>query len=688
MTGTNQQNFSIQSLELTDFMKFRHRVFNFGEDLSIVVGPNGTGKSAILEALALSFQVKDRGSSVASYIRHGKDAATVKLNCTWLSKPLTIETTFSKAGRRIHRVVVYDESTYEDTQANNYLLEFFDNKSLIVAFALQGNEKFLTTSKATNLKNLISLLQLDFSKETVYSKTKLQSFEKEKTDLVNDLNKQQGVKETFESSLKQTKQQLDFLQAQLTEAQSKPSIDTTALDKQLFELQNNLQQLLQTKKDADLNLANLTTARRNLENSEKELSGIEAQLQDLAAKETEEQSKEAVQEQLSQLENSLQELQNSLKAFTADSSNISSNIAALRTSQSFELNRKQQLASGVCPTCSQKIPQALSLDLDSKIQTIENDLKELENKLEESNQKKQKAEKDIQDKTVEQKNVNAALNEIDRRNAEIKHNQVLKEQLEKSKKLLQENIETAKLSVQQLETKYNESATDKSQDIANLTIQISSFEDQKKAEKDRLDNIKILESRLADCKQSIASFEASVNSCDSLISSKEQQIDSVQHGVDDWSRAQEVFNLLPKLHLKSFIDDIESVCSSIAIEFGYKGIKIDSDEKGISFALQDWPLDDVDEADTPYEMCSAFEKNLVNLALVYALSRMFRVPFVCIDELDASADTENTAKLGELVKLILKYTPVVTVSHDGSLVSNLLQSNYKVSILKTVEEEK
>jgi Fe-S cluster assembly ATPase SufC len=64
---------------------------------------------------------------------------------------------------------------------------------------------------------------------------------------------------------------------------------------------------------------------------------------------------------------------------------------------------------------------------------------------------------------------------------------------------------------------------------------------------------------------------------------------------------------------------------------------------------------------------------------------MFRVPFICIDELDSSADIDNTAQLGELVKVILQYTPVIAVSHSDKLVSLLVQSNFENVILKTNE---
>lgn len=277
-----QQTFSIKKLELIDFMKFNHKVFNFADDLAIVIGGNGTGKSSILEALALSFQVKDRGSSVQRYIRHGKTSATVKLTCNWLGKDLVIESTFATAGaRRIHRVVTYDGNTYEDTRANNYLLEFFDNRSLVVAFALQGNEKFLTTSRTTNLKNLINLLQLDFSKELVYTKGQVNTFEKEKTEVLNEINRQQGAYEVLIKNKEQTDSRLVELKKQLELVENGVPVDINNLDTQLFELKNNLQEILKAKQSSDNLLLNLNAAKSQLQTNKNNLQNVDNQLSNL-----------------------------------------------------------------------------------------------------------------------------------------------------------------------------------------------------------------------------------------------------------------------------------------------------------------------------------------------------------------------------------------------------------------------
>lgn len=682
-----QQTFSIKKLELIDFMKFNHKVFNFADDLAIVIGGNGTGKSSILEALALSFQVKDRGSSVQRYIRHGKTSATVRLTCNWLGKDLVIESTFATAGaRRIHRVVTYDGNTYEDTRANNYLLEFFDNRSLVVAFALQGNEKFLTTSRTTNLKNLINLLQLDFSKELVYTKGQVNTFEKEKTEVLNEINRQQGAYEVLIKNKEQTDSRLVELKKQLELVENGVPVDINNLDTQLFELKNNLQEILKAKQSSDNLLLNLNAAKSQLQTNKNNLQNVDNQLNNLPVDADIQDTKET-EDLISKLNQEILDLQNTISQIGQASTEVNNNLTVLRTKQSFELKRKQQLADGICPTCLQKVEKAASLELDQKIQQIATDMENLEKTLQKKGQAKLDAEKQLNEVRQQGVAANKQLNEIQKKNAEIEHSKALKETLLGSKKSLEQLISSSQTTVDDLQKQYSESVVDRSQEISEYQNKINEIESQKTNALNLSQQKISVKNGISECEQLLNRLKNDIEITKQNIDAKTASLETIQKDIEKWTKAQETFTLLPKIHLKTFIDDIKVVCSSIAAEFGYKGIDILSDEKGIDFILQDWPLEDVTEANTEYEMCSAFERNLINLSLVYALSRMFRVPFVCIDELDSSADIENTAKLGELVKLILQYTPVVTVSHDSSLVDSLLQSNYKVSILKTEEEK-
>jgi len=78
-------------LELLDFMSHARLKLNFGSRLNVVCGSNGSGKSAMLQAIVLGLggHAKDtkRMSNLKGFIRHGFPKAEVSgrtsTYCTW-----------------------------------------------------------------------------------------------------------------------------------------------------------------------------------------------------------------------------------------------------------------------------------------------------------------------------------------------------------------------------------------------------------------------------------------------------------------------------------------------------------------------------------------------------------------------------------------------------------------------------
>ena len=152
------------------------------------------------------------------------------------------------------------------------------------------------------------------------------------------------------------------------------------------------------------------------------------------------------------------------------------------------------------------------------------------------------------------------------------------------------------------------------------------------------------------------------------------------------SKAQYVYSACPRIFLKMICQTLEKEITKTVKRFGYDKMIIEVDEKGIEFYL-------VKPGDIKlnYAMLSSFERNLTNLALISILETFFNMPFICIDELDASADTQNTEKLNYLISEMMKDAQVVAISHDDSLVSKWVQESASLSIIdlsnKQVTEE-
>lgn len=74
---------AVVRVKLVNFVTYENAVFYPGPNLNMIIGPNGTGKSSLVCALALGLgyspSVLDRASKVNEYVTHGRDKAIVEI---------------------------------------------------------------------------------------------------------------------------------------------------------------------------------------------------------------------------------------------------------------------------------------------------------------------------------------------------------------------------------------------------------------------------------------------------------------------------------------------------------------------------------------------------------------------------------------------------------------------------------
>ena len=103
---------SVGQLWLTDFRSYRLAEVTFAEGLTVVLGPNGHGKTNLLEALGyLATLASFRGATTDALIRHGAGSAVVRAEGKREGRALLLEAELSAGGRnrvqvnrqRLHR---------------------------------------------------------------------------------------------------------------------------------------------------------------------------------------------------------------------------------------------------------------------------------------------------------------------------------------------------------------------------------------------------------------------------------------------------------------------------------------------------------------------------------------------------------------------------------------------------------
>lgn len=669
-------------------MSFPHLVADFAEDITVVVGPNGTGKSAILKALFLTFSVKGKSQvATSNYIRKVNDVlakkAVIKLWATYKGEKLEILTELysdPNAPRRIHKVVDFQGVHLEDVKATKYLETLFGRETM-VSFALQGNEKFLTTSNSQNLLKFMNLLKLDFEKEITYARNnhRLEAARVAKSET------DKAVLENSIKSLQSTKSNL-LSQIEKTENSLKVSIDPVEienLNKVIEELTSKKTEINLKLESKKRNLEILNELDRKVENLTNQIEATEKELKTLEeGLDVDRKDISKIEESINETSLLIQKIEEETQTNNKEILDQNNKITEVMVQIKAEEEHLRKLAGSTCPLCTQEIPGSLKLKWDSNLNT----LKETQTTLQEGLRVISDKGKEIQARTNELK---TQLNTLTKEKSEafmFNSNLDLKRNKYESCKVNLENLKANKettlesyktlpgglVSTETLEdslTKLNSQYTEKVQERNNKQNQLQDYKTNQTLNQKAKEDLEGIENKES---------ETQTNLEETLKVWEESKSVS-----EAWRQVQEVFKALPRLHLKRFVRSLESLINQTVKVFNYEGAKVyyDGDKSELGFLLKkEGSLMD-------YELCSSFERILLNLAVIYALTRLFELPFICVDELDSSADKKNTKILGTLILEIAKHTTVVTVSHDEGLTSSLLSLSESSSIISTIKGE-
>lgn len=81
--GGGHQPGAIVKIKVTDFVTYESAEFGLGPHLNMIIGPNGTGKSSLVCAIALGLgyppKILGRAMNVGEFVKHGCDCATVEI---------------------------------------------------------------------------------------------------------------------------------------------------------------------------------------------------------------------------------------------------------------------------------------------------------------------------------------------------------------------------------------------------------------------------------------------------------------------------------------------------------------------------------------------------------------------------------------------------------------------------------
>ena len=640
-------------------MSFKKKKFDLSKPLNIICGRNGSGKSSILEGLALSFQVKERNNSVGAYIRKvpteleesKPKKAIVILKAEYLGKPLTIRSEFSESGgRKITRLVEYNGEEYKNTAGNKFLSKFFTESKMELAFSLQGNDRYLTTSGATNLKNFMGLLNLCYDEKF-----------KSLGEMNKEINSQYNTVSVKYHEVIGKVKMLEDLQVDLTKKISEISIfiknnpkksaedllkKLEDMKEQQFKLNKYVSEYNSKLEEYNNYIRKTSLAKSHIENLKQDIASLD--LTKAPSTEEEERRLEAI---IVEIDKGQTKLSNIKEA----SIHIDAKIAEC-------LKNFNLIKNGQCPVCK-SILEAEKLSKDDQ------EIKELQKALEEHKKEFTEVNNERNELIKEKQDLVTTIELAKRKKVTYEHNLEMKQSLEKSLVKAQEDekelLEHPVAMPDPVEDKELKDLRNTISHTESEIHKIADFNNEVNYENKKLDeNLKSLE-------EYKGKVEETKNERDKLNAEKEKYEDRLNIIAD----SNYILGAVPKKFLNGIVIPVQNKAKVVVAKFGYD-FRIKYDGEGLFFELGKNTEDGI--VWLPYQSQSSFEKIMTNIAFIISMQSYLGLPFMTADEIDNSADPINIKIFKNLMDDLSSELQVVLITHDSNSLSEYIQ-NERVS---------
>lgn len=212
---------------MVNFLTYTDTVINPGPRMNVIIGPNGTGKSTIVNAVGVVFagnlKLLGRSTDLAAYVKHGKNSASVEAlvyDPSRQSGVRSVRRMFDSDGKGVfeldgHRVRVGDLkreiNQRFDIQLDN-LSQFMPQEKIADFVNMEPAEMLITTVRSLGgTEKVDTFVELvDFDKEIADRETEIE----EKATKLNELKqKHEAEKPEMEAYLRQQEEKrlLDLL---------------------------------------------------------------------------------------------------------------------------------------------------------------------------------------------------------------------------------------------------------------------------------------------------------------------------------------------------------------------------------------------------------------------------------------------------------------------------------------------
>ena len=668
----------LNSLDLENFMCIKKAHLEFeNQKVIILLGDNGNGKSAVLDAIALCLTESKRSNTYKEYIRRDEKSASILLRAEINSYPISFEISINQSGTALDRKVVYKKER-EEPFINSEVTELLERLQLPyfgqILMSAQSEDNITKKTPAERAKYLRNLLNFSFEKQTNFCKDKLEEIKidsKKNSDLIEfNINaieiKKKQIKEVptedYMSKFNKFVEASKVIEEKLKDYKDsyKEQNDLVHRNRELLEKKSKIVSEIEYNRKCLADLPNLEKQLRTLEDDNKYLDEKIVETRKFIEDDT---------KSLSELINDFSKIDDSA------SEELTSDIIQLKSELTTVSSHIDLVNKGKCPTCGSVFSAVEAGSLNEKKEQL---LEQIKVKQEEVNKariaknslvaEKEKLEKsiysyklDIRKLEINKQSNKNKVEEINSRIAELKALSVVSfSGKEKELKALEEEeheLNTQLSTVKEKISMYQQLTADL-QRAQEVLIDIT----KKMSEKDNIINTnKLLNDEIEILTRAIA-----------------ESYKKIAKGETDEKIYKEAYVILNKklpdyLTIKTCDLLEEEMNNFVHVVFPNMVIKLYQNKSGIEFFYTDSINTKKDEMSNA-KMASGFEKDLLSLAFKVALCKLYNLSFAFFDEADGHSSDKNAEKLFKSLFTNGLFEQVFLISHK-STVKDVVKSN-------------
>src|SRR5574344_2057671 len=168
----------LESIHIKNFTNIKETTLDLTSPVTLFIGENASGKSSVVDAIAICLSEHKRSDTFKDYVQHGQLKATIDLIAYVYNEKITFNVVINSEDNStaLDRKVEYKGKTYINSEVSQLLNDLELTYYSDLLFSMQGENDITKLSPMQRANYLQRLLAYDFSEQLKVIETESQKF--------------------------------------------------------------------------------------------------------------------------------------------------------------------------------------------------------------------------------------------------------------------------------------------------------------------------------------------------------------------------------------------------------------------------------------------------------------------------------------------------------------------------------